>query len=497
MSSDLAAGSIFAGRYRVERRIAAGGMGAVYEVIHLETNRRRALKVMHANFVQSDDLRGRFRQEARVAAEIESDYIVDVFDAGIDDATGMPFLVMELLRGEELGKRLRRTGPLPPAEVVTFLHQTSLALDKTHRAHIVHRDLKPDNLFLCEREDGPPRIKVLDFGIAKIVAAGATGAGATQSLGTPLYMAPEQFLMESSVSPATDIFALGMIAFTLLVGKAYWFEESRGGANVFAFAAQAAIGPREPASARAGRLGVSLPPAFDAWFARATAKTPAERFPSATSAVQALGEALGLAQAGLGGPGMLPPGASPRPSFASHPSEVPIHVLDAQVTTPMAPRRAPLPSGAELGAMTPAGQAGMPMGPSLTPLGSGMTAVPTGRRAPTGLIVAGAGLACLLVGVVLFLALSSREEGKTPEPAAAASSAQPVVATAVPEVVPAAPVETAEAAAAPIVSASAAPVVSAAAKATTSTPATTTQSTKTSGTPAGKTAKPKSTWSRD
>ncbi|WP_272428014.1 serine/threonine-protein kinase [Polyangium jinanense] len=497
MSSDLAAGSIFAGRYRVERRIAAGGMGAVYEVVHLETNRRRALKVMHANFVQSDDLRGRFRQEARVAAEIESEYIVDVFDAGIDDATGMPFLVMELLRGEELGKRIRHTGPLPPAEVVAYLHQTSLALEKTHRAHIVHRDLKPDNLFLCEREDGPPRIKVLDFGIAKIVAAGSTAAGATQSLGTPLYMAPEQFLMESSVSPATDIFALGMIAFTLLVGKAYWYEESRGGANVFAFAAQAALGPREPATARAARLGTSLPPTFDAWFARATARTPSERFPSATSAVRALAEAFGLPQPGLASAGMLPPGSISRPSFASQPFDVPIMTLDTQATVPMAPRRGPLPNGADFGAATPVGHAGTPMGPVLTPLGSGMTAVPTGRRSPpTGLIAAGVGLACLLVAVVAVFALSSREEGKTPEPAAAApSSAQAPVATAAPEVVPAAPLETT--APAPIASASAAPAVSAAAAAPTSKPATATQPSKTSGAPTVKAPRPGSTWSRD
>ncbi len=420
MSSDLAFGSVFAGRYRIERRIASGGMGAVYEVVHLETNRRRALKVMHANFLQSDDLRGRFRQEARVAAEIESEYIVDVFDAGIDEATGMPFLVMELLRGEELGKRLRRAGALPPAEVLAYLHQTSLALDKTHRAHIVHRDLKPDNLFLCEREDGPPRIKVLDFGIAKIVAAGATGAGATQSLGTPLYMAPEQFLMDSSVSPATDIFALGMIAFTLLVGKPYWFEESRGGANVFAFAAHAAIGPREPATARASRLGAGLPLAFDAWFSRATTKVPSERFASATGAVKALAEALGLPQPGVLGAGILPPGSIPRMPFGSQPSEVAIASLDTQATVPMAPRRAPMPSGAE--------QAGTPMGPVMTPLGSGMTAVPAGRRsAPTGLIAAGAGLACLLVAIVLFLVLAGGEETRAPEPTAAGSAPEVTV----------------------------------------------------------------------
>src|SRR5262249_20307572 len=155
------------------RAIASGGMGAVYEVVHLETNRRRALKVMLPHVIESDDLRERFRLEARVAAEIESEFIVDVFDAGYDLATRMPYLVMELLRGEELGTRLKRLRRLDPAEVVTIVHQTSLALDKTHRASIVHRDLKPQNLFLCEREDGPPRIKVLDFGVAKIVAESA------------------------------------------------------------------------------------------------------------------------------------------------------------------------------------------------------------------------------------------------------------------------------------------------------------------------------------
>ncbi|TKC95251.1 serine/threonine protein kinase [Polyangium fumosum] len=436
MSSDLATGAIFAGRYRVERRIASGGMGAVYEVVHQETNRRRALKVMHANFVQSADLRGRFRQEARVAAEIESEYIVDVFDAGIDEATGMPFLVMELLRGEDLGKRLSQTGPLSPAEALTYLHQTSLALDKTHRAHIVHRDLKPDNLFLCEREDGTPRIKVLDFGIAKIVAAGSTAAGATQSLGTPLYMAPEQFLMESSVTPATDIFALGMISFTLLVGKPYWYEESRGGANVFAFATRAALGPREPATARAARLGTTLPPAFDAWFACATAKAPAERFPSATSAVKALAEALVLPQPGPAGPPLVPPVSPPRPTSPSLPSEAALAPMPAHGTTvPLAPLRAPAPSGVALEAATSMGPPATPMGPVATPIGSGVTAAPATRRPrPTGLIAAGVGLACLLVAIFLFLAVYPAGHLEAPAPAASATEPTEPVAARAPDV---------------------------------------------------------------
>ena len=292
LSSELSAGVVFADRYRVERRLAAGGMGAVYEVIHIETNRRRALKVLHAKFLQSEILLHRFRQEARVASEIDSEHIVDIYDAGVDVATNMPFLVMELLRGEDLRARVRRDGPMPADEVIRCLYETCLALEKTHQANIVHRDLKPDNLFLCEREHAPPRIKVLDFGIAKIIAEGVTETQVTQSLGTPLYMAPEQFSMNCSVSPATDIFALGLIAYTMLVGKPYWSVESRQAQSPIAFALHASKGPKASPVERAAEREIHLPPAFDTWFFRATAELPHDRFPSAMSAICELAEIL-------------------------------------------------------------------------------------------------------------------------------------------------------------------------------------------------------------
>jgi serine/threonine-protein kinase len=292
MQLALAEGALFAGRYQVVRCIAHGGMGAVYEVVHIETGRPRALKVILPNMVEQQDIRDRFRQEARVTARVESEFIADVSDAGVDAATGMPFLVMELLRGEELDKRLKRVGRFEAGEVVTYLHQVAMALEKTHRASIVHRDLKPGNLFLTERDDGSPRIKVLDFGIAKIVADAATKNPGTQSLGTPLYMATEQFQIGHQVSPATDIYSLGMLAFTFLVGVPYWHQEASLGANVFAFAAAAMHGPREPASVRALRYGVHLPPGFDAWFARAAAPSPQHRFGSALEAVSALADVL-------------------------------------------------------------------------------------------------------------------------------------------------------------------------------------------------------------
>ncbi|WP_438032360.1 serine/threonine protein kinase [Sorangium sp. So ce204] len=295
MSLNFNEGMLFAGRYRVVRSIATGAMGAVYEVVHVETDRRRALKVMHPHLAENPEFHARFKLEARIAARIATEHIVEVFDAGIDLDTGMPFLVMELLRGEELSKRIRRGGRLPPENAIAYLRQTAHALDKTHAAGVVHRDLKPANLFLAASDDDDEiRIKVLDFGIAKLVAETAVEGANTAALGTPLYMAPEQFSGET-ITRAVDLFALGMIAYTTLVGKAYWLNDMREYSNSLAFAVIAMHGPQEPPSVRAEKEGVKLPPGFDAWFAKATARDPGTRFPTASSTVEALAEVFDIA----------------------------------------------------------------------------------------------------------------------------------------------------------------------------------------------------------
>ncbi len=163
----LQPGVVFHGRYHVLGCIKAGGMGAVYEVLDDKTDTRRALKVMLPNLVERADMRARFALEARICGPIASEHIVHVTDAGVDEETDIPFLVMDLLTGEQLGTMLSRRTRLPPEEVVTYLFQAALALDKTHAAGIVHRDLKPENLFITERDDGSPCLKILDFGIAR------------------------------------------------------------------------------------------------------------------------------------------------------------------------------------------------------------------------------------------------------------------------------------------------------------------------------------------
>jgi serine/threonine protein kinase len=290
---DSLRGVLLGGRYRVLGCIGSGSMGAVFEASHANTGRRCAVKVMLPDLIAHGAVQDRLFEEARVTSSLESDHIVEVLDAGLDAGTKLPFLVMELLRGESLQQRLERVGRLDPFEVVACLHQAAIALDRAHAAGVVHRDLKPANLFLAFVDDRTSRIKLLDFGIAKLLEEGQTSVLATRGVGTPHFMAPEQIQDVAKVSPATDVYALGMIAFALLAGSPYFRAEAQGG-GIMQMAIAVSSGPVEPASARARRYGATLPPAFDAWFGVAAAPLPARRFRKASEAVMALADALGL-----------------------------------------------------------------------------------------------------------------------------------------------------------------------------------------------------------
>jgi eukaryotic-like serine/threonine-protein kinase len=289
----LKAGEIFHDRYEVVRCLKSGGMGAIYEVIHLDTRRRRALKTMLPSLLADEDLRERFAREATVAAEIESEHIVETFDAGVDAKTKLPFLVMELLKGEDLGAMVERRGKLAGLEVVGLLYQAALALNKTHAAGIVHRDLKPENLFVVKRDDGSPRLKLLDFGIAKLVAHGPL-VKTTRLVGSPLYMSTEQIKGEGTIGPRADLYSLGHIAYTLLVGEAYWERESKASEAIYPLLLKIMLGAKESATERAKSRGVELPPAFDAWFAKASNADPDERCATASELVDTLADALDL-----------------------------------------------------------------------------------------------------------------------------------------------------------------------------------------------------------
>jgi serine/threonine protein kinase len=302
---ELAPGSIFAGDYRVIRPLRAGGMGSLYIVEQLSTNKLRALKRMLPGIGAQPALRRRFELEAKVGARIQSDHVVEVIASGIDPSSEAPFLVMELLEGEDLAAYVERKGALSPAEVRAIAEPIGHALGEAHRASIVHRDLKPANVFLAapRRRGIPFMVKVLDFGIARIVAEAQTTSGATQAaIGTPLWMAPEQADPGEPITPATDVWALGLLVFWMLTGRFFWKSAYAESATVMMFMREAFGGAIPPASARAAELGCSelLPEGFDAWFARCVAERAAARFCNAMDAYLALEPLLSSADAADG-----------------------------------------------------------------------------------------------------------------------------------------------------------------------------------------------------
>ncbi len=265
-------GEVLAGKYRLERLLGRGGMGEVYEARHVVVGRRFAVKFLHAGAAASAGASARFLREAQAAGALESPHLAAVLDFD-RAADGAPFLVMELLDGESLARVLQREQRLPLPRVLGLLLQAAAGLGVAHRAGIVHRDLKPDNLLLVPRADGSELLKIVDFGVAKLLDEAALG-DVTQSgavLGTPFYMAPEQARGERQVDQRVDIHALGVIAYELLSGT-----KPHPGESYNAILAHILTEPVEPL----GRLCPTLPKALVAVIERAMAFDASARHPS-------------------------------------------------------------------------------------------------------------------------------------------------------------------------------------------------------------------------
>jgi len=291
----LAPGTVVGGDFRIEAPLAAGGMGAVFIATQLSTGRRRALKVMHALLVGDALSRERFLEEARVGSQIESEHVVEVVGAGVDAETGSPWLAMELLEGETLADRVAR-GRLSAAELLPLVQGLRHGLGRAHARGIVHRDLKPENLFIARGRgaSNTDTLKILDFGIAKLLQGGKTAA--TQNIaGSPLWMAPEQ-ADSREIRPATDVWALGLIAFDALVGRPFW-RSATDGSTLTRLLVEILTEPIEPATVRAASLvgpevAAALPREFDAFFARCVERDPRARFRDAGEALDALDDVL-------------------------------------------------------------------------------------------------------------------------------------------------------------------------------------------------------------
>ncbi len=268
--------SILPGRYEVPRLVGRGGMGEIYVARDSVLGRTVAVKLLAERFAEEPELRERFRREALTAARLSDEpHVVTIFDVG--EHEGRPFTVMEYLPGGTLAERAR-SRPVSPELAVTWLAQAAAALDAAHARGVVHRDVKPANMLF----DGSDRLEVVDFGIARLVdeTLGMTLTGTI--LGTAGYLAPEQARGEE-VTAASDRYALGVVAYELLTGGRP-FQRGSETAEAVAHINE----PVPPASERA----VGLPPEVDAVFARALAKSPPHRFPTATAFVGALRGAL-------------------------------------------------------------------------------------------------------------------------------------------------------------------------------------------------------------
>ena len=272
------------GKYKILESIGEGGMGMVYRAEHVVLGSPAAIKVLLPQFTRDQVVLDRFFTEAKASSAIHHVGVVDVFDFG-RLPNDQAFIAMELLRGEPLSEFLARTGPLPPSLAGEIMAQTLAALNATHAVGVIHRDLKPDNIFLCRDVSAPGgiRIKVLDFGIAKLVTDELGAKAKTKSgsiLGTPAYMSPEQCKGGLEIDGRADLYALGCILYQMCAGAPPFVAD--GGGEVMAMQIYQPP-PRLPPHAAA----------LDDLLAKLLAKRPAERMPSAAYALAAL-ERLGL-----------------------------------------------------------------------------------------------------------------------------------------------------------------------------------------------------------
>ena len=289
---EVAYGTVVGNDYMVQRPLSRGSMGAVYVVEQLSTTRPRALKILRREYISDTTLYKRFEREVQVSSRIPSEHVAQTIAAGIDGKLELPWIAMELLEGQNLANYVDEHGPLGKDTTRAYLEQLCHALKAAHKLGIVHRDLKPANVFLSEaqRVGNTKVVKILDFGIAQVVAESLTLNGTP--LGTPNWMSPEQASGEATTA-ATDVWSLGLLAFYMLTGKNFWLASRRPN-DPSGVLREILHHPIPIAWARAIELGVMehIPTGFNEWFAQCVARSPGDRFVNAGAAYAALASAL-------------------------------------------------------------------------------------------------------------------------------------------------------------------------------------------------------------
>jgi hypothetical protein len=405
----LEIGTVIAGGYRLDRQLARGGMGSLWIARHLRLDVDVAIKFMTSEYAASPEARARFEREARASAQLKSPNVVQVHDYGVEGDT--PYIVMELLEGEDLNARLARVGRLSIAATATLVDQVCKALRRSHEVGLVHRDLKPANIFLTTHL-GEEIVKVLDFGIAK--AIGPTQAGSATRTGTligsPHYMSPEQIRRSKQVDQRSDLWSLGVISFQCLSGRLPFSGEEFAEVLV-----EVCSDPIPLASS----FAPDLPSEVDRLIERALTRDVEKRYQSARELADAF---LAFASPGAlrGSAAEIAP---PPPARASHASggftPVPVtFAMGAAGATSAAPIAPPIEG------VRAAAPALSPHQLSLNTLApaSGTSATPPSRGRRVGLVV---GAASLLVALGSTIFLLARRAPSSSVPAAPVASSPP------------------------------------------------------------------------
>jgi serine/threonine-protein kinase len=296
-------GAVLNGRWKLVRLLGEGGMGAVFEADGTRGEGKRAIKVLHPEFAEEEQILQRFFNEAQATHSLSHPNIASIQEAARAE-DGTPYLVMELLQGASLGAYLEQGKPMAPQQAIPMTIEMLQALGMAHARKIVHRDLKPDNLFLVRDAHGQLHAKILDFGIAKVMdAAGGMGSKTRTGvlLGTPGYMSPEQIKNSKGVDPRTDLWSVGIILYEMLTCQPPFPAD-----NEFARLTTVLTSEARPIEQVAPHLAALSP-----FFRRALAKEPHQRFQTAEEMAQALAALLRSASA-----------APPRP--ADHSPSIPV-----------------------------------------------------------------------------------------------------------------------------------------------------------------------------
>jgi serine/threonine-protein kinase len=453
--------TVVADRYRLEGELARGGMGTVWLARDVKLGRRVAIKVLAQELAQMSEAQQRFEREAQALAQLRSTHIVEVYDFGVQE--GLPFIVMELLEGENLGQRLKRIGCLGVEDATVVVYQMCKGLKAAHAAGLIHRDLKPSNIFLARRDDVEV-VKLLDFGVVKAMdTIGQTDATVSgMLLGTPQYMSPEQARATREIDHRSDLWSAAVIAFRCLTGQNPFRGESVG---------DVVLKICSDTLPKITDYRPDLPRSLDEFFERAFARAPDERFQGASEMADGFQRALAagwatqraqtratttsgmnlqsyLATPASGMPSALPtpvsqPSLPPSESSGSHPSfgNGPVSAT------------APFPSPATISSLAPStltppsfpsavpapppsfdGVVAEPTPVSTTVAGTQLASAAPVRPRPLATqpltIVVGAAAALITLGLVLAIWFGTSSPGAPAAAATSAPSSAPIPAVA-------------------------------------------------------------------